>query len=127
MEKLCEGPHVHADSQPARFVARLQGILLPNTGRDGSVANFCFNSTFEFFKIGPKRRLTAMQRYVRSWNTSRHGTDIVNVPLQPRHASLIGGEPGSSSGSLAMLAAMRRASSRVSKRAADLRPGSSSK
>jgi hypothetical protein len=40
MEKLCEGPHVHADFQPARFVARLQVILLPNTGRDGSVANF---------------------------------------------------------------------------------------
>ena len=54
MEKLCEGPHVHADFQPARFVPRLQGILLPNTGRDGSVANFCFNSIFEFFnKIPP--------------------------------------------------------------------------
>ena len=48
MEKLCEGPHVHADFQPARFVARLQGILLPNTGRDESVANFCFNYIFEF-------------------------------------------------------------------------------
>jgi hypothetical protein len=55
MEKLCEGPNVHADFQPARFVARLQGILLPNTGRDGSVANFCFNSIFEFFnRIGCK-------------------------------------------------------------------------
>jgi hypothetical protein len=52
MEKLCEGPHVHADFQPARFVARLQGILLPNTGRDESVANFCFNSIFEFFNRG---------------------------------------------------------------------------
>ena len=40
--------------------------------------------------------------------------DIVSVPPQPRHASLNGGEPRSSSGSLAMLAAMRRASSRVS-------------
>jgi hypothetical protein len=39
----------------------------------------------------------------------------VNVPLQPRHASFIGGGGRSSSGSLAMLAAMRRASSRVSK------------
>ena len=57
MEKLCEGPHVHADFQPARFVARLQGILLPNTGRDGSVANFCFNSIFKFFnRISRKRR-----------------------------------------------------------------------
>jgi len=38
MEKLSEGPHVHADFQPARFVARLQGILLPNTGRDAHSA-----------------------------------------------------------------------------------------
>ena len=30
--------------------------------------------------IGPKRRFTALQRYVRSWNTSRHGADIVSVP-----------------------------------------------
>ena len=40
---------------------------------------------------------------------------------------LIGGGPRSTSGSLAMLAAMRRASSWVSKCAADRRPGSSSK
>jgi hypothetical protein len=53
---------------------------------------------------GPKRRFTAM----RSCNTSRHGTDIVSVPLQPRHASLNGGEPRSSSGSLAMLTAIRQ-------------------
>jgi hypothetical protein len=33
--------------------------------------------------IGPKRRFTAMQRYDRSWNTSRHGADIVNARLQP--------------------------------------------
>jgi hypothetical protein len=60
MEKLCEGPHVHADFQPARFVVRLQGILLPNTARDGSVANFCFNSMFEFFnRIDPSRHFTA--------------------------------------------------------------------
>jgi len=52
MEKLCEGPHLHADFQPARFVARPQGILLPNTGRDRSVANFCFNSVSEFFNMG---------------------------------------------------------------------------
>jgi hypothetical protein len=32
----------------------------------------------------------------------------VNVPLQPRHASFIGGGGRSSSGSLATLAAMRR-------------------
>jgi hypothetical protein len=56
MEKLCEGPHVHADFQAARFVTRLQGILLPNTGRDGSVANFCFHSIFEFFnRIDPQQ------------------------------------------------------------------------
>jgi len=57
----------------------------------------------------PKRRFAAMQRYVRSGNTSRHGADIVSVPPQPPHASLIGGEPRSSSGSLAMLAALMRA------------------
>jgi hypothetical protein len=33
--------------------------------------------------------------------------------LQPRHASPIGGGPRNSSGSLAMLAAMRRASSQI--------------
>ena len=58
-----------------------------------------------------------MQRYVR--NTSPHGADIVSVPPQPRHASLNGGEPHSSSGSLAMLAAMRRASSRLSRLVAE--------
>jgi hypothetical protein len=42
---------------------------------------------------------------------------------QPRHASLNGGEPRSTSGSLAMLAAMRRASSRVNSLVADRRPG----
>jgi CYTH domain len=30
----------------------------------------------------PLRRFIAMQRYVRSWNTSRHGADIVSVRLQ---------------------------------------------
>jgi hypothetical protein len=35
------------------------------------------------------------------------------VPPQPRHASLNGGEPRNSSGSLAMFTAMRHASSRV--------------
>jgi hypothetical protein len=38
---------------------------------------------------------------------------VVNVPLQPRHASFIGGGGRSSTGSLAMLAAMRWDSSRV--------------
>jgi TolB-like protein len=56
----------------------------------------------------------ALQRYVRSWSTSRHGADMVNVPSQPRHASLIAGKQRSTSGSFAMLAAMCRASSRVS-------------
>jgi hypothetical protein len=31
---------------------------------------------------GPKRQFAALQRYVRSWNMSRHGADIVNVRLQ---------------------------------------------
>jgi hypothetical protein len=45
-----------ADFQPARLVARLQGILLPNTGRDGSVAIFLPQLHFEFFnRIGLKR------------------------------------------------------------------------
>jgi hypothetical protein len=64
MEKLCEAPHVHADFQPARFVSRLQGILLPNTGRDGSVANFCFNSIFEFFnRIGKKATSAGPEKF----------------------------------------------------------------
>jgi hypothetical protein len=63
--------------------------------------------------MGPKRRFTALQRYVRSWSTSRHSVDIVNVRLRPRHASLIGSGRRSSLDSLAMLAAMRLASSRV--------------
>ena len=75
----------------------------------------------------PLATFAAMQRYVRSWSTSRHGADIVSVPPQPRHASLNCGESRSSPGSLAMLAAMRRASSRVRIFAADRRPGSSSK
>ena len=63
MEKLCEGPHVHADFQPARFVARLQGILLPNTGRDGSVAHFAstpflsFSTEYRPFPDIRKRRV----------------------------------------------------------------------
>ena len=36
--------------------------------------------------FGPKRRFTALQRYVCSWNTSRRGADIVSVRLQPRYA-----------------------------------------
>jgi len=56
--------------------------------------------------IGPKRRFTATQRCVRSWSTSRHGADIVNVRLQPRHAPLVGSGPRSRYGSLAVFAAM---------------------
>ena len=40
---------------------------------------------------------------------------VVNVRLQPPHASLIGGDPRSSSGSLVKFTAIRRASSRVSR------------
>jgi hypothetical protein len=29
-----------------------------------------------------------MQRYVRTWGTSRHGADIVSVPPQPRQPRL---------------------------------------
>jgi hypothetical protein len=60
----------------------------------------------------PALRPTSLQRYARSWSTSRHGADIVNVGLHPRHAPLVGSGPRSRSGSLAMLAAIRRASSR---------------
>ena len=56
----------------------------------------------------PVASSAALQRHVRGWSTSRHGGDIVNVRLQPRHASLVGSGPRSSSGSLAMLATMRR-------------------
>jgi len=35
----------------------------------------------------PRRRFAAIQRYVRTWGTSRHGAHIVSVPQQPRHAS----------------------------------------
>ena len=41
----------------------------------------------------PVASSAALQRYVRSWSTSRHSADIVNVRLQPRHASLIGSGP----------------------------------
>jgi hypothetical protein len=68
---------------------------------------------------GPKLPFTAMQRYVRSWSTSRHGADIVSVPPQPRNASLNGGEPSSNSDSWAMFAVMRHASSRVRRCAAE--------
>jgi hypothetical protein len=52
---------------------------------------------------------------------------VVNLRLRPCHASLIGGDRRSNSGSLAKFAAMRRASSLVSSFAAARRPGSSSK
>jgi len=51
---------------------------------------------------------------------------MVNVPSQPRHASLMAGKQRSTSGSFAMLAAILRASSHVSSLAADWRPGPSS-
>ena len=71
---------------------------------------------------GPEAAFTAMQRYVLSWSTSRLARTIVNVRLQPRHALLIDSGTRSSSGSLAMLAAMRRASWRVSSLAAARHP-----
>ena len=64
-----------------------------------------------------------MQRYVRSWNTSRYGADIVSVPPQPRRASLNGGEPRSNSDALAtaMFARMRWVSWRFSRLVAERR------
>ena len=54
--------------------------------------------------------LTSLLTALRSWNTSRHGADTVNVRLQPRHAPLVGSGPAQQlPGSLGMLAAMRRA------------------
>ena len=38
---------------------------------------------------GPKLPFTAMQRYVRSWSTSRHGADIVSVPPQTARAYVL--------------------------------------
>ena len=79
-----------------------------------SAATLCF---------GPSRQI------VRCSHTSGVGgyADIartVEVRLQPRHASLIGRGRRNSSGSFAMLAAIRRASPRVSKLAAVRPPGS---
>jgi hypothetical protein len=54
----------------------------------------------------PVASSAALQRHVRSLSTSRHRGVIVSVPPQPRHA-LFSGKPRSTSGSLAMLAAMR--------------------
>jgi hypothetical protein len=64
--------------------------------------------------VGPARMIVeclTSRPGIREQNrsTSRHGADVVSVPPQPRHASLNCGEPRSSLGSLAMLAAMRRA------------------
>jgi hypothetical protein len=49
------------------------------------------------------------------------------VAVAPRHGSLNGGVPRSTSGSLAKFTAIRRASSLVSSLAAERRPGTSSK
>ena len=63
--------------------------------------------------VWPIASVRAVKRYVRSWMRSG--------------SAQRGGDRRTSSGSLAMLAAMRRASSRVSKLAAVRRPGSLSK
>ena len=96
------------------------GFLWPTSRCSDSEKARCFSAA-RSEAIGPVASSAALQRYVRSWSTSRHGADIVNVRPQPRRASLIGSGPCSSSGSLAMLAAMRRASSRVSRCAAQMR------
>jgi hypothetical protein len=70
---------------------------------------------------------SALQRYFRYWGLKPTFRANCCVWQQPRHASLIGGVRRSSSGSLAKFAAMRRASSRVSRLVAERRPGSSSK
>ena len=61
----------------------------------------------------PKRRFTAMQRYVRSRSTSRHGADIVNVRQQP--SSRLAYRPAA----WPTLAAMRRAGNRTPVRVHD--------
>ena len=69
-----------------RGLGSIQGLLL------GSVAMKVVHLAevpITLFKIVGGSRLqpvassAAMQRYVRSWNTSRHGADIVSVPPQP--------------------------------------------
>ena len=67
----------------------------------------------------PVASSAALQRYVRSWNTSRHGADIVNVRLQ--HSSCLGIGLRALRHSLAMLAAMRRAGPPPLARRSDLR------
>jgi hypothetical protein len=65
-----------------------------------------------------RRERTRQQRATQTWRYRR-----LALPLQRSYTAAKSDQPGrSSSGSLAMLAAMRRASSRVSKRAADRRP-----
>ena len=77
-----------------------------------------------FTRPGPEAAVAALQRYVRSWSTSRHGADIVSVPPQTSLRLANCGEPRAAP-ELAMFTAMRHASSRVSS-LADARPGSSS-
>jgi hypothetical protein len=52
---------------------------------------------------------SALRRYFWNWGLCGHCADCRNVRLRPRHALLTGGDPRNSSGSLAILAAMRRA------------------
>ena len=52
---------------------------------------------------------SALRRYFWNWGLCGHCADCRNVRLRPRHALLTGGDPRNSSGSLTILAAMRRA------------------
>ena len=78
MEKLCEGPHVQADFQPALFVARL---LLPNTDRDGDPSRIFASTPFLSFSTNlPLSSVAVMQQIGSDRRHSRHG----GLPLVTR-------------------------------------------
>jgi hypothetical protein len=60
--------------------------------------------------IGPARQIVHCSDTSGIGGYADFARTVVNVRVQPRHASLIGGGPRSSSGSLAKFTAMRRAS-----------------
>jgi hypothetical protein len=75
---------------------RQSGFVVCRAGRWRTTAVLSANCAFCCGALGrdwPVASSAALQRYVRSWNTSRHAADIINVRLRPRHASLIDGSP----------------------------------
>jgi hypothetical protein len=57
--------------------------------RNGAGSDLVLNDCLAYLRFGrywPVASSAALQRYVRSWSTSRHSADIVNVRLQPRYA-----------------------------------------